>query len=79
MNRRLRRYKRMVENLALGVVAFILASIAFWSFKEALYNPIVNGIVLFFGDSPLVYLVLLVLSSLILVLVLKRNLPYISN
>ena len=79
MNRRLRKYRRLIENLAIGVVAFILASIAFWSFKEAIYNPIVDGIVLLFGESPLVYLVLLVVSSLVLVLVLKRKLPYTSH
>lgn len=71
-----RKIKKVVEGLLVGVAAFLLASIAFWSFQEAVYNPLVEAITRLLGDGYATYLLLLVASSLILVFILKRKLPF---
>ena len=76
--RKLRRAKKRLEALVTGIIAFLLASIAFWSFQEAVYEPLVNSLVDLLGEGPHTYMLLLVVSSLILSLLLKRKLPFVK-
>ena len=76
LDRHVRKTGRTVRSLVLGVTAFILASIAFWSFQEAVYKPLVELITRILGKGLQTHLFLLVVCSLILVYVLKRQLPF---
>ena len=76
--RKLSRAGRRLEALVTGVLAFILASIAFSSFQKAIYEPLVNWLTGFLGEGIGAYLILLIASSSILVFILKRKLPFVK-
>ncbi len=76
--RKLRRAEKRLEALVTGVLAFILASIAFWSFQKAIYEPLVNWLTGFLGEGIGAYLILLIVSSVFLVFILKRKLPFVK-
>ncbi len=74
--RELLRISRKLEAIITGIIAFILASIAFWSFEKAVFNPLVGWLTGLLGESYQTYLLLLIVSSIILVFILKRKLPF---
>jgi len=76
--RKLKKAGRRLESLVTGVLAFILASIAFWSFQKAVYEPLVEWLIGLLGEGIGAYLLLLIASSVILVFILKRKLPFVK-
>jgi len=55
-----------------------MASIAFWSFQKAVYEPLVEWLKGLLGEGIGANLVLLIGSNLILVVIFKRKLPFLE-
>ena len=64
------------EKLTIGLASFILAGMALFSFEKAIFTPIMNTVILYLGDQWLSYVLILIASSIILVYVLGKRLPF---
>ena len=67
-------WKKLRKVIA-GFFVFLLATLAFFSFEEAIFNPLVNWMVAL-GGSPYTYWLILVISCMMLVYVFRRELPF---
>ena len=68
--------RKKALKVVVGFIIFILAGMALFSFEEAVFNPIINGIVGIFGDSWVTYLAILVFSCVALVYIFGKDLPF---
>ena len=68
--------KSPLKKVATGIIVFILAALAFFSFEQAVFMPLVNCITALFDGSPFTFWVILIVSCFLLVYIFKKELPF---